>query len=294
MTTHATTCPNSAASVNKLIFGGPGGEFSSLHNIGGKSVIIKGASKVDSIKIAGVQYGADGGREQAHFTLPADGAFHLREIRVNDLDIKGVGKHMTISYLEIEVDGKVMEVGKKDNKIDVVFNVDLDVKLTGIHYGKLINKLEFEIVSKTIQATHATPDSCANTLVRDTLIFRGSGGDFSPIQDIGGQFIIFKGAAKVDSIQIGHIRYGGDGGKEQARAKLPANGRFRLLELRCNKGSNSIPTLSYLKLEIDGDTIEAGRKDNSQDVTLTIDRQVRLSGINYVGLIDGLQFEVVS
>src|SRR3546814_669773 len=119
------------------------------------------------------------------------------------------------------------------------------------------------------------------TSIADTLIFGGLGGSFSQINDTGDQMVIFRGGNKVDSIQIGNTRYGGGGGGEKGRAKLPPTGKFRLLEIRA--GDKNV--ISYLKVEIAGDTIEVGTKHDGH-VILNVDLQVKFTGISHGNVID--------
>lgn len=122
--------------------------------------------------------------------------------------------------------------------------------------------------------------------IPNTLIFGCPGGNFSPIQDTGDQVVVFKGGGKFDSIQIGKTRYGGKGGGEQGRAKLPPNGVFRLKELQTKDS-----VICYMRVVIDGNTIEVGKKHNK--VVLNVDLAVKFSGISSGNYVDQIQFDLV-
>jgi hypothetical protein len=121
-----------------------------------------------------------------------------------------------------------------------------------------------------------------------SLSFGGFGGGFSPVQDTGDQWIIFKGGNEVDSIQIGNTVYGGDGGSVQGKEKLPTSGTFRLKEIRGNS-----KVICYLKVQIGDNIIEVGRK-NDDNTNLVVDMDVKITGIWHGNVIDNLEFEIVS
>lgn len=132
----------------------------------------------------------------------------------------------------------------------------------------------------------------SQTSIADTLIFGGPHGKFSPIQDSGDQIIIFKGGRWVDSIQIGNTLYGGDGGVEQGRAKLPPLGTFLLKELQCLPFGD-IP-IAYMKVEIEDEIIEVGSKEDAKmNTILLVDLRVRFAGISCDSHINKLQFDII-
>lgn len=134
----------------------------------------------------------------------------------------------------------------------------------------------------------------SQTSTADILVFGGPQQSYYPVQDSGGQVVSFRGEKAVNSIQIGSKRYGGPGGELQGTATLPASGVFTLKELRVpyiiSLGSLSI---SYMKIKIEGKTIEVGLKRDAGDTVLQVDLQVRFAGIYCEEYIDKLMLEII-
>lgn len=129
----------------------------------------------------------------------------------------------------------------------------------------------------------------------NTIVFGGLQGTFYPIQDIGGQMLIFKSSDFLNSIQIGSTVYGGSGGSETGRAKLPSNGQMRLTRLQAGYYKSDL-FINYFEALIDNVHIQSGTLHESdyRYGTFTADLNVRLSGINAGSHIIGVQFDLIT
>ena len=131
-----------------------------------------------------------------------------------------------------------------------------------------------------------------------TLTFGYPHGTIAPIQDVGGQQVIFRGqSCQIDSIQIGTTMYGSQNpnkGTSQppqgGSGTLPANGVFTLKEMQ---GVNNGP-LHYIKISINGSTLTAGTKSDGNCLLLVPDLQVKFYQIYYGdNEVNQIVFEVV-
>lgn len=121
------------------------------------------------------------------------------------------------------------------------------------------------------------------------ITFGGRGGGFSTIGDVGGKQLIFWSGTLIDAIQIGDQKYGGGGGGQGPTAKIPANGKIYLLQMRTLDG-----VLCYFKAKVGDVDVEAGNLDPSGTIAVTLPKvPVRFAGVCHGTCVDSLFFDVV-
>lgn len=125
--------------TNTLFFGGPGGGFTPIHDIGDEEIIIYAGNVIDAIQIGNTRFGGAGGAEAGRATLPPDGRFQIHEIQAGSDHGAWV-----IGYLHITIDGKDIWAGQKAPFCDL--KIDIEVKLSGINHGKYVDALQLDII----------------------------------------------------------------------------------------------------------------------------------------------------
>ncbi|MDP3371665.1 MAG: hypothetical protein Q8S21_02060 [Candidatus Paracaedibacteraceae bacterium] len=143
--TGETTNTMLSALENTLIFGGVGGQFNPIQDIGSQIIIFKSGDVLDSIQIGAALYGGSGGLETARAQLPSNGRIDLRRLQSGYKD--GVP---VISYFEALINNVLVESGvlRLDNPHYTTFDAaHLSVYLSGINDGDYINNLQFTLVA---------------------------------------------------------------------------------------------------------------------------------------------------
>ncbi|EOR07621.1 hypothetical protein [Acinetobacter genomosp. 15BJ] len=121
---------------------------------------------------------------------------------------------------------------------------------------------------------------------QNQMSYGGHGGDFRSIQDTGGQQVLIRSGSLIDSIQIGNIKYGGNGGGATANFQLPPDGTFTLLRMCSNKN-----VISYLKLICNGIIYESGETSGNGDLDFGKGVKVSFAGISSGTYIDMILFK---
>lgn len=124
--------------------------------------------------------------------------------------------------------------------------------------------------------------------VQGQISFGGGGGNFTPLSDISGKTIIFKGGNRLDSIQIGDTRYGGTGGNKSGTAILPSDASMTIYKLQ----TNDTFCINYIEANVNGTDVKIGT-ESTKATTLNVNMKVVLSGINSGDFVDSLQFTIV-
>ncbi|WP_332879439.1 hypothetical protein [Massilia sp. S19_KUP03_FR1] len=122
------------AGKKQMSFGGKGGSFSSIQDTGGKQVVIRGGTQIDSIQIGNSRYGGDGGNPVANFKLPADGKFSILRMCIN---------HDVVGYIRLTCDGTIYEAGQVTGDGDLDFGSGLPVSFAGVASGSKVDMLLF-------------------------------------------------------------------------------------------------------------------------------------------------------
>lgn len=120
------------AGKNQMSYGGRGGSFTSLQDTGGKQVVIRSGTQIDSIQIGNSRYGGDGGSPVANFRLPADGKFSILRMCINQ-DVVG--------YIRLMCDGTIYEAGQVTGDGDLNFGSGLPVSFAGVASGSRIDMI---------------------------------------------------------------------------------------------------------------------------------------------------------
>ncbi|MBB3121769.1 hypothetical protein [Pseudoduganella violacea] len=115
--------------------------------------------------------------------------------------------------------------------------------------------------------------------------FGGHGGSFSSIQGTGGQQVLIKSGSKIDSIQIGNVKYGGGGGTPTASFTLPADGKFSITRM-CINGD----VIGYIQFVCDGVTYQAGQVTGDGDLSFGSGLPVSFAGIASGSMVDMILF----
>lgn len=123
-------------SNNQMSFGGVGGDFASIQDVGGQTVIIQGDTFINSIQIGNKKYG-DGGSQQALFTLPQTGKFQILELSCSDY---------LIQYIKLQCQDTIYTAGTEQKGKLVFGGGGISVTFAGIFYGAAISALLFNTV----------------------------------------------------------------------------------------------------------------------------------------------------
>jgi hypothetical protein len=130
---------------NRFRFGGPGGKEQTV-NPAGFTMEFRYGTVIDFIKIGTQEFGGKGGHDTASVDVPTDGIMKLRKIQSGDGNKKDV-----IGYLELEINGTLLRVGKeeRDNKQRTTIDFQeqpANVRLVSINSGTYIDSMTFEII----------------------------------------------------------------------------------------------------------------------------------------------------
>lgn len=128
---------NNSSVEGQIFFGGPGGNFTPLINIGGKTIIFKGGNRVDSIQIGDTRYGGTGGNKSGTAILPSDASMTIYKLQTNNT--------LCINYIEANVNGTDVKIGTETTKATTL-NVNIKAVLSGINSGEFVDSLQFNIV----------------------------------------------------------------------------------------------------------------------------------------------------
>lgn len=127
--------------------------------------------------------------------------------------------------------------------------------------------------------------------------FGGRGGSFFPINDVGGQKLMFWSDENyIHAMQIGERLYGVVGGTRSAVWQIPADGKLTLIELQSYRANNYAAVLNYIRAKLGDHDIEAGNRNHAQAAILTLPDKfvVRFAGVGAGTKIDSLYFTVVT
>lgn len=131
--------------INEITFGGSGGNFEPVFDTGGKTIIFRSGTIVDSIQIGGTRHGGGGGTVQLEATIPEDETFMLQEIQTARFD-----GHTVISYISAVIGGMVISAGERDGENETTLNLKLPimVKFIGISSGVFVDLVRFGFIEE--------------------------------------------------------------------------------------------------------------------------------------------------
>lgn len=127
-----------AAQDGQLIFGGPGGEFRPVGDVGGQQLSLYGGSLVDMIQIGGTKYGGGGGGLTGSAKIPVDGRLYIKELGT---------RSRVVSYMRVTVGSTEIQAGSRDGSDALLILPDLCVRFAGIGCGTYVDRLIFDVVA---------------------------------------------------------------------------------------------------------------------------------------------------
>lgn len=122
--------------VNQISFGGKGGGFTQLGDVGGQNLLISAnESYIDMIQIGNLKFGNQGGRVTTSTKLPMDGKIYLLELQF---------VHELLCYFKAVISGDPFEAGVSGHPNAVVLTLpNTPVRFSGISSGTRIDALYF-------------------------------------------------------------------------------------------------------------------------------------------------------
>jgi hypothetical protein len=129
---------DTAALTNLLNFGGKGGDFSAVGDVGGQQILFWSGAVIDAIQVGANKYGGSGGSLTATAQIPADGKVYLAELQSRDA---------VLCYIKIRIGDTDVAVGNNGYGDAVVLAAPgLAVRFAGVSHGSFVDRLYFEIV----------------------------------------------------------------------------------------------------------------------------------------------------
>jgi len=134
----ATQQDSGGAGSTLMNFGGIGGTYSAVNNSGGQTFKIQAGSQINQITIGATTYGQDTGNPVQTATIPSSGVFTLYALS---------GDNYVTTYFKAKIGSATIEVGQSTNA-NLNFGANgIQVQFAGIFSGRLIDALQFTIVS---------------------------------------------------------------------------------------------------------------------------------------------------
>lgn len=137
---HSGSRTQKTAAAGQLNFGGRGGDFSPIGDIGGQQILVFSGERIDAIQIGETKYGGGGGQVTASARIPADGKIYLLELQV---------QWNVLCYIRAKIGETELIAGKSDHGDAVILNLpsDFAVRFAGISHGSAVDRLFFNMVS---------------------------------------------------------------------------------------------------------------------------------------------------
>lgn len=134
----ASSVIDPAVLATSLSFGGKGGGFSAVGDVGGQQILFWSGAGIDSIQIGDNRYGGGGGSLTATAQIPADGKVYIAELQAKD---------SVLCYIKMKIGDTDVAVGNNGYRDAVVLAApNLAVRFAGISHGDRVDRLYFDIV----------------------------------------------------------------------------------------------------------------------------------------------------
>lgn len=140
-TMHGVSSPvlDAAALASLLNFGGKGGSFSAIGDVGGQQILFWSGQQIDAIQIGDNKYGGGGGSLSATAKIPADGKVYIAELQAQD---------SVLCYIKMKIGETEVSVGNSNHGDAIVLAApNLVVRFAGINHGKRVDRLYFDLVT---------------------------------------------------------------------------------------------------------------------------------------------------
>jgi hypothetical protein len=140
-TTHKASAPvfDAAALASLLNFGGKGGGFSAIGDVGGQQILFWSGQQIDAIQIGDNKYGGGGGGLNATAQIPADGKVYIIELQATD---------SVLCYIKMKIGETEVAVGNNNHGEAIVLAApNLAVRFAGISHGQRVDRLYFNLVT---------------------------------------------------------------------------------------------------------------------------------------------------